>query len=106
MTSEAWGRTGPQGSSTRAGRERPVRATLGPVSPTFAVELARLLVADARPDAVERRLALEPDAPALDEVLALGERVRRVAAGEQETALALCLLQVLGSGARKGSPRA
>jgi hypothetical protein len=71
------------------------------VSPTLAVELARLLVADASRETVEGRLALEADAPALEAVLVIGERARKVAAGEAEIALALGLLRVFGAGAGK-----
>jgi hypothetical protein len=63
------------------------------------VELARLLVAGASRDAVAARLALEPEAPALEPILLLGERARRAGASEEETALALGLLTVLGADA-------
>jgi hypothetical protein len=67
------------------------------VPPTLAIDLARLLVANASRAVVEGRLAREPDAPALEPILALGERARKVGAGEDEIALALGLLRVLGA---------
>jgi hypothetical protein len=74
------------------------------VSPSLAVELARLLVAGASREAVEGRLALEPDLHALEPILAIGERARRLGAGEDSTALALGLLRVLGSAATGEKP--
>lgn len=68
------------------------------MSPPLAIELARLLVAGASREAVAARLAEEPDAPPLESVLALGERVRKNGASEEETALALGLVTVLGFG--------
>lgn len=74
------------------------------MSPSLAVELARLLVAGASREAVAGRLALEPGAPALEPILALGERARKAGAGEEETALALGLSTVLGVGSAAETP--
>jgi hypothetical protein len=65
------------------------------VSPSVAVELARLLLADASRVTVEERLAREPTAPNLGSVILLGERARRARASVEELALALGLLQAL-----------
>jgi hypothetical protein len=69
------------------------------VSPLLAVELARLLVAGASPDAVAGCLDRAPGAPPLAVVLALGERARKAGSSEEATALALGLLRVLGASA-------
>jgi hypothetical protein len=65
------------------------------VSPSFAVALSRLLLADASREAVERCLAQEADTPPLEAVLALGERARGAGASEEQTALALGILDTL-----------
>lgn len=67
------------------------------MSPSLAVELARLLLAGASRGAVERRLSAEPATPSLEAVLALGERARESGASEEQTALALGLLVTLAS---------
>jgi hypothetical protein len=66
------------------------------MSPSLAVELARLLILGASPEAVAGCLARGSGAPTLESVLALGERARASGSSEEETALALGLLQVLG----------
>jgi hypothetical protein len=65
------------------------------VSPSFAVDIARLLAARASREVVASRLAEEPDAPPLDAVLSLGERARSSGRSEEETALAVGLLAAL-----------
>jgi hypothetical protein len=70
----------------------------------LAVELARLLVAGASREAVEGRLALEANAPALEPILALGARARKAGAGEEEIALALGLSKVLAVGTPAETP--
>jgi hypothetical protein len=74
----------------------PVQRYAPLMSPSLAVELARLLVLGASPEAVAGCLARASGAPSLESVLALGERARAAGSSEEETALALGLLRVLG----------
>jgi hypothetical protein len=65
------------------------------VSPSLAVELARLLLAEASRDAVEACLLRGAGVPELESILSLGERARKTGASEEQTVLALGLLGAL-----------
>ena len=66
--------------------------------PLLAVELARLLLADATREAVAACLSRGSAGAELVSILSLGERARTAGASEEETALALGLFGALRAG--------